>query len=353
MNISFQRKVFPISLMILSLTIIWCSIAHSAAGPRKVKVAVFPFNDLSISVTDMRVSSVLAAELATKDFIEIIPLEIIKSKILEVEPAFLWIGKRRAAILWKIEAAVVEEVARKLDAEYSIYGDISWFGTKWVINAYVCENSKTIKVFSSSGEREGEIPSKLSKMADEIAVLIRKETIAEDAEEEVRRFLGGMYSLPVVISKIERLSQLYPDSLPLHAILLDIYLRDKAHYKKGVLEVAQKIITLYDPSNDADTRYLLSLSLDPFDVLARIHEEEKEWIKAMEIREKALQLFPFYADKHRAGIGFSAYALAAIYEQKGEKDKSIAYYRKALSHLPPTSKELAVAKERLKILETK
>lgn len=344
---------------ILTLTFTWCSPSYvTSSGLRRVKVAVFPFNDFSSMNIDMAMTSVLRAELATWDFIDTVSLEIVKRRITEVEPTFLWTEKKdsekRGAILWKIEPRIVEEVARRIDADFVVSGDISRFNTKWRINAYVSErNNKTIQVFNLSGDKGEEIPAKLGKMAKEIALLLRKETVVGEAEEEIRKFLGGIYTLSVVVAKIERLSQSFQDSLPIHALLLDLYLRDKASYREKIFDIGSKVIGLYNPSNDADTRYLLSLSLDPFEVIARVYEEKEEWRKAIELREKALRVFPFYAANHRAGIGSAAYTLATTYERRGEKEKAIEYYRKALPYLPPTSEELSVTKERLDILDKK
>lgn len=321
----------------------------------KIRVAVFPFSDTSRKETDARLSSVLQAELAARDFIETVPPEVVRRVFLEVEPSFAWAERGRfgttAGVLWKMEPKLVERVSKRVRADFAVYGDIARFDARWVINAYSAEmKGGAVKAFTQSGEGEEEMPGKLAQLATDIAVSLREETIVAEAEEEVRRFLGGIYSLPVIVGKLEKLVPFYRDSLPLKALLLDLYLRDEALYRKKIVPLASAIVARYDPAREADTRYLRSLSLDPFEVLARAHEEEGEWAKAIAVREKALQVFSFDEESHRKGIGQDAYALARFYEKRGKREKAGEYYRKALSFLPGQAPERESARESLRRL---
>ncbi len=309
----FAGRICAIALSVLAvLAVPSTGIPQSSYDPAnsggKVRVAVFPFPDLSRSVADMRITSLIAAELATRDFIRIISPEVIRRRVLDLEPAYFEAGKdssgNPAGIVYgRIASGIVEEVARNTDANFSVTGDISWFNTKWIISAHVAEvRDRDAGDFRVSGVDEEELPGGIEEIATEIAVFIRDGAIVPDVEEEVRKYLGGIYSLSTVVSKVETLSLAYQDSLPLQAVLLDLYLRDRAAYRGKIAATASKVIALYDPAHGSDTRYLLSLSLDPFDVLARLYEENREWSKAIEVRKKSLEVFSFYAEKHRAGI---------------------------------------------------
>lgn len=347
--------------LLLLLTILLAASVSRAASSRiespsgKIRITVFPFNDTSRKDTDTRLSSVVQAELATRDFIETIPPEVVRRVILEVEPSFAWTERNRSGtvtgVLWRIEPKLVEKVSQRVRADFAVYGDISRFDGKWVINAYSAEvKGGTVKAFTLSGEGEEEIPGKLAQLATDIAVSLREETIVTEAEGEVRKFAGGMYSLSVIIGKMEALVPFYRESLPLKALLLDLYLRDEALYRKKIAPLASTIIEQYYPAREADTRYLLSLSLDPFDVLARVHEGAGEWEKAMAVREKALQVFPFAEERHRRGIGLDAYALARLYEKMGRRERAEEHYRKALSFLSEKEPERESARESLRKL---
>ncbi len=298
---------FALLFLVLAVAATGFAAAYTGSSARKVKVAVFPFNDLSGMTVDMRIASLLTAELATRDFIETVPIEVVRRKIVEIEPALIRTEKsgpeKTGIIYWQMSQGIVEEIAGRTDADFAAYGDISWFDKKWTVSAHVSEVKGTnARVFTVSGDGEAAIPAGLEQMATDIAVFVRDSTIIEDIEEEVRKYLGGVYSLPVVISKLENVAIAYQDSLPVQAVLLDLYLRDRPDYRAKIAKAASKIIALYDPSNDTDTRYLLSRSLDPFDIRAGIYEENREWAEAIKIREKALEVFSFDAGRHKAGI---------------------------------------------------
>ncbi|MCC6347878.1 MAG: tetratricopeptide repeat protein [Nitrospirales bacterium] len=343
--------------MLLLVFIVMAGVSRAASSriessTGKIRITVFPFNDTSHREIDTRLSSVVQAELDTRDFIETIPPEVVRRVILEVEPSFGWAERRRfgtaAGVLWKIEPKMVERVSKKVRTDFAVYGDISRFDGKWVINAYSAGvGGVAVKAFTLSGEGEEEIPAKLAQLAADIVVFLREETIVAEAEEEMRKFSGGIYSLPVAVGKMEKLVPSYRGALPLKALLLDLYLRDEAHYRKKIVPLASALIAQYDPAHEADTRYLLSLSLDPFAVLARAHEGEEEWAKALAVREKALQVFSFDEESHRRGIGLDAYALARFYEKKGRREQAVEYYRKALSFLPGEAPEREFSRESL------
>ena len=317
-------------LVVLILIPFIAAPVFAAASAGKTKVAVFPFNDLSAMTVDMRIASMLNAELGMRDFIEPVPVAVVRKKVTEMEPAFLWTERstrrgrstrtekndpakslqaeknsleKTGGIYWQIGPRIIEEVVVKTEADFSVHGDISWFGETWTINARAARaGGGQSRVFTASGEGEDDVPAGIEQLATDIAVFIRDGTIVDDIEEEVRRYLGGMYSLPVVISKIESIALVFQDSLPVQAVLLDLYLKARPADKAKVARTAAKVIALYDPAHDEDTRYLLSRSLDPFDILAEVYEENGEWTKALKTREKALEVFSFYAAKHKAGI---------------------------------------------------
>jgi hypothetical protein len=111
----------------------------------------------------------------------------------------------------------------------------------------------------------------------------------ESTEEEVRRYLGGLDDLRNAVGMIEYMSASYSDLLSLRAILLDRCMRDKGIYKDKIIPFASKIIELYSPYNDGDTRYLLSRYLHPYAVLAKGHEAKGDWKDAIDIFGKTMR----------------------------------------------------------------
>lgn len=294
-------------MTITAIILLWSGCSTDATAEIRRKVTLFPFNDLAAFKLDMQSTSIVAAELAKNSFIELVPSEVVRGEIMTIEPDFLWTGrkgrKNSGGILWSIQPAIIEKVSRGLNSDYSIFGDISGQEDKWEVKASITDSDAAVlKVFAIKGEKRDDMPKKLSGLGHDIAGFFRSETIVESAEEEVRRYLGRLDDLRTTVGKIESMSASYPDNLPLRAVLLDLYLKDKVIYKNKIIPSASKIIELYSPSNESDTRYLLSRYLDPYDVLAKEYEEQGNTKRAIEIRERALREFPFFSGRHKKAL---------------------------------------------------
>ncbi len=295
---------------IISIIVLWSGCNTEAISETRRKVTLFPFNDLAASKLDIKSTSIVAAELAKNSFIELVPAEVVRKEILTINPDFLWTekkgGKNTGSIPWRIQPAIVKRISRNLNSDYSIFGDISLHGKKWEVKASIADSDAAVlKGFTITGENRDDMNKKLSSLGRDISKFFgreHRETIVESAEEEVKRYLGRLVDLPTAVGKIESMSASYRDLLPLRAILLDLYMRDKEIYKNKIIPSAAKIIELYNPSNGSDTRYLLSRYLDPYDVLANEYEKQGAVKRAIEIRERALREFPFFSGRHKKAI---------------------------------------------------
>ena len=302
-----NKQSCRVFIAIISIIVLWSGCNTEAISETKRKVTLFPFNDLAASKLDIKSTSIVAAELAKNSFIELVPAEVVRKEILTINPDFLWTekkgGKNTGSIPWRIQPAIVKRISRNLNSDYSIFGDISLHGKKWEVKASIADSDATVlKVFTIAGKKRDEMPKKLSSLGRDIAGFFKRDTIVETAEEEVRRYLGRLDDLSTAVGKIESMSATYPDLLPLRAILLDLYMRDKEIYNNKIIPSAAKIIELYNPSNGSDTRYLLSRYLDPYDVLANEYEKQGAVKRAIEIRERALREFPFFSGRHKKAI---------------------------------------------------
>jgi len=314
-----------------------------AAENRKVSLAIYPFNDVSRNSLDMNIHAVLHTEFSGYGFIEIVPVEVIREKIYEIEPQFMWTEKEYAVknggIYWKIEPRLVERINETVSAQYSLYGDLIRIDDRWRVNASLVKDTdlESVRQFRLSGMKYDELPAKLSDMSKNIAYILKSEAVLNEAEEDIRRYKGGMVSNPEVISRMKKHISSVPESVPLRALLLDLYLEDKDSNQEDIMSDGLKIIDLMKDSENADTRYLLSLALDPFDAVAGVYEKKQGWDNAIAIREKAQRLFPYNSELHTEGIGRNYYYLAKSFEEKGSMEKAMESYKTAVSYLPPSS----------------
>ncbi len=348
-------------LTILFISLYFLTIAplplSSAAENGKVSLAIYPFNDISRNSLNMNIHAVLYADFSGYGFIEIVPVEVIREKLYEIEPQFLWTEKedvvKNGGILWKIEPRIVEKINETMSAEFSLYGDFIGFDDTWRVEAFLIKEGEPepVRSFKLTGRKYDELPAKLTGMSKSIADLLKRDAILNGAEEDIRQYKGGMVSYIGVISKIKKYFSTVPESVPLLALLLDLYLEDKDGNREDILSDGLKIIDLLKQPENTDTRYLLSLALDPFDAVAGVYEEKKDWDNAITIRDKALRLFPYNFELHKEGIGRNYYYNAKSFEEKGSREKAMNNYRTAISFLPPSSgyfKEAMEGIDRLK-----
>jgi tetratricopeptide (TPR) repeat protein len=314
----------------------------------RTKLSVFPFRYPRSDSLNINISSALEREFAKYDFIEVVPLDIEDSEIYEIEPAYMWTGiegaEKQGGIFWNIRRSLIEELRAERNVEFSVIGNVIKLGEKWDIEAHVIklgllfskETRPSFTITTKIADRE-EIPAKISGMSAAIAEWLRGERVLGRAEEDVKRYLGRIVSHSDTVSAVESYVNEYPESIPLRALLLDLYLKERIKYQQKLLKEALTIIDLYTPRGKSDTRYLLSLSLDPFDVSAEAYEEIKEWDHAITIRNRALTEFPFKKMRHRERLARDHYFMGEAYEEKGHITKALEQYNWAIGYVSADS----------------
>ncbi|MBI4697836.1 MAG: hypothetical protein HY758_02685 [Nitrospirae bacterium] len=324
----------------------------SDIDPGLLSLAIFPFNDIASESLDMRMPAVLKAELSRYEFIKIIPVETVKEKIYEIEPSLMWAekkgGEKRGGILWKMEPKIIHKVRRALSADYSLFGDLTRFNKKWRMDAYIIEESDPAPVmsFTFSGTSDEDLPDRLAELARKTADWLGRKHSLHEAEEYIRSYLGGIYTLSSTVQGLEKLVSLDSGSIPLNGLLLDLYSRDEGRYQEEIIRTGLNIVSQYDSAAESDRRYLLSLSMDPFDIISRTYEARQDWKNAIDMRGRALKTYAFRMSHHRAALGRDHYFFAVSLGENGEKTKALEHYDKALVYLPSSSDEYQMAKER-------
>lgn len=331
--------------------------SFAASDNEKISLAIYPFNDVRRNSLDMNIPAALHADFSVYGFIEIVPVEVLREKLYEIEPQFMWTEKedsvKSGGILWKIEPLVVEKINDEVRAQFSLYGDVISFGDNWRVDAYLKKEGEpdTVRSFRLNGVTYDELPAKLNEISKSIADLLRSEAALHGAEEDIRQYKGGIVSYAVVIGTMKKRISEVPQSVPLRALLLDLYLEDKDRNREDILSEGLKIIDLLKQSDITDTRYLLSLVLDPFDAVAGVYEAKGDWGNAISIREKALRLFPYNSELHKEGIGRNYYYIANSFMERGFGEKAMENYKSAIFYLQPSSryfKEVTDGIDRLK-----
>jgi len=322
----------------------------------KVRLAIFPFDDMNTETLDTNIPAVLRTELSRYEFIEVIPVETVTKKIYEIEPSLIWTekegGEKRGGILWTVQPNLIDEVKRGVSADMSLSGEMTRFGKRWRISARIKEdeNQGTEAVFTITGLNDEEMTGELTGLAKKIADVLKGKNALREAEEYVRRYRGVVYTYSAVLEKIKDLVNSFPGSVPLHALLLDLYLQQKERNADSVLSESLKIMEIYDPENGDDTRYLLSLNIDPFHTAAEFYEKRQEWSNAIAVRTAGLDAFPYRDEEHRIGLGRDYYFWGSLQEKAGQGENALENYEKSLTFLKPSSEFFRKAEEAIERL---
>ena len=354
MNGTERSPLLSAVLLIILLTLVFPF--HASADVEKISLAIFPFNNIGDDSLDMQMPALLYSRLSQESFLEIVPVEVIREKLYDIEPQYMWAEQKDAVkkggIFWKIEPRIIKRVDDMVSARFSIYGDIVKFNDSWHVDVYFMRerDPDSEKSFHLAGVRGDDIPLKMGDIARAIADLLREEHIISVAEEEMRLTLGGIYSYDAAIKKLERHVNDYPGSVPLRALLLDLCLKEKGTHIDSIMNNGLTIMKLLEQRNEDGRRYLLSLSLDPFDTVASVYEKRKKWEDAISVRNSALRVFLFNERLHKKALGEDYYRLAGESEINGGQANAAEHYRKAIEYLDPSSEYYRMAVERMKRL---
>ena len=330
-------------LFITFLCVLPLLCARADDSVKKSRLSIVPFQDTRSGALNFEISGILQRELSGYAFIEIVPLDADYTELYDMEPSYVWTGmedgKKEGGIFWNINRVIVEEVRAGKDAAYSVFGNKTSEGEKWNLAVYLTGPSYSEPVFSVSREGTGEkeLVERLGEISREIAEWLKTDWVLGEAEEDIRRFMGHMLSYAEVLRKMEKNVGAHPESVPLRALLLDLYLKEREEYRDKVLEEGLTIVNLINPSDDRDIRYLLSLNLDPFAAAAEVFEERKDWRNAIELRNRALKIFPYKSGSHREGLGKDHYFFGEMYEKQGEHSKAGEHYYRAMEFMTASS----------------
>lgn len=311
------------------------------------KIGLLPFNDLNRKEVDLTIPSLIQTELAGYEGLEVLPMDVVMKEIERVRPELLWEEESSKGMWLIMERERIEKVKPALSADILLYGDRSRFGDVVRVNIYLSKKGKEglYKTFSVEG-REEELPEKLKEVSKEIASFIASEGALKRAQEYARGYRGGIYTYEVTLRAIKGLLEKW-GSVRIEAIYLSLLLERGKEREGDILKEGKRLIELYDPLREEDTRFLLSLGLDPFDTVARIYESEGRLKEAIEIRKKALEVFPYNRKRHTKALGKDHYLLGLSLEEKSNREEAKRHYREALRLLPPSLEEYRKAKERL------
>jgi len=302
-----------------------------------IKVTVLPFYDLRGGTLNDEVSEIIKMELLKDPVIRIVSYRINEKIYNKFEPLYMWgqseDGNKKGGIIWSINPVIIREIVNDPEVNYTIYGKIFEYEGKTYLSACIKDMGREYTRSFNKTATSDNISKILSDIGNEIKIWLRNRYIIYLAETELRKLKGGILTYEHTIAKIKSYLEEFPDNIRLRTLLLEIYLYRKDSYKPEIFIESSKIIDLYTPSDSESTRYLLSRQIDPFDILADIYEKEGGLERAIEIRERALTVFPFNRERHEERLGMDYYLKASELRQKRNPAHIKEYLLKAREYI--------------------
>nr|MBC8412200.1 hypothetical protein [bacterium] len=256
-------------------------------------------------------------------------------------------------IVWQFKTFPVARARATLPADFIVHGDTIGSGEGRVVNIHLREFSRSepVRTITLTVWSEEEFMAGLETAAGRIGSWIIRAKAIDLSEELIREYLAGLIGYGDAVTELRRLADLDSSSMPVFALLLDLQKRHVVGNDRDLIETGEKVIALYDPKVGEDTRYLLSLDLDPYDITASVYERWAEWSEAIKLRKLAFQRYPFGRAAHEQKIGMAYLQQGISFEKKGRVDDAMDSFINAMTHLPEQSEPYISAKEAFERLQ--
>ncbi len=224
----------------------------------------------------------------------------------------------------KLERHTIIKFAEKLDADFAITGSMNQFGEKIRVDIELISARCNRTLDSLTAETEGfeRLPDVVNSLTLDVTKVCRRVNAQRDANSIVSRYKQGLYTYEVTIQKLEELSSIIPDSLAPPVSLLSIYL-ERPIMEEEIIAVGESILTLFDPQQNEHLEILQTMGIDPFDELAKAYEKKGDIDKVIETYSKAVKIYPVNTLAHYK-------KLALAYKRKGMEQQHIEALQKAL-----------------------
>ncbi|HLG30704.1 MAG TPA: tetratricopeptide repeat protein [Candidatus Brocadiales bacterium] len=224
----------------------------------------------------------------------------------------------------KLERHTIIKFSEKLDADFAITGSMNQFGEKIRVDIELISARCNRTLDSLTAETEGfeRLPDVVNSLMLDVTKVCRRVNAQRDANNIVSRYKQGLYTYEVTIQKLEELSSIIPDSLAPPVSLLSIYL-ERPIMEEEIIAIGEKILTLFDPQQNEHLEILQTMGIDPFDELAKAYEKKGDIDKVIETYSKAVKIYPVNTLGHYK-------KLALAYKRKGMEQQHIEALQKAL-----------------------
>lgn len=371
-----------------------------SAEERKPKVVVFPFkNNL-----DSNLSSTPTGDSPVKGIEDVVRSELIRSgyfTVIDQEKTFKYVKETVLSNFFKIDNVDVEasspkativdlfagtdlkmfvRVSERLKADFAVKGVLSQFGDNFRTDMEVVEVIRKETVCALVGECESKekIPEMLEQLSQQIVNVCKGLNVRNEVAYIQSSYQEGSLTYEETLHRLQTLSSEMPGVFAIHCALFSNYL-GHPEMMDNLIEEGEEILNLFDAGNEEDMRILSSLGIDPFYEMANVYVVMGKLDRAIEIYRKAVRVSPMNHARYFKQLGIlykledeaeasidafnqvlkmnpadyeARFALASVYETKGEMSNAVEQYQHCLKYAK-NAEESSKVKEKIKHLQSK
>lgn len=318
--------------------------AHKCDAARSYKIVIMPFRDYTQMSMGEMVPDVLRSMFMQSGYFEPIDREIIYETVSTEIPSNMikledvtkgadgaWTTDK-VDLMARFDTKTVKRFGRQLKADYVLKGNISLIGSTMRIDAELIgvKAKKTLGSIVVEGSPEGLSSGILKELSYKITDFCRNLNAYDDALSIFSLYNQGQYTFDVSEKKLKEILSVTNDAVGIRASLMVLYL-SKIHKEENaslledkVIEEGVKILTHLEQNFDENILKVFSTSgIDPFDEIGRILSKRGDNEKAIEVYRKAISVYPMNIAGHFKELGL-------LYLNNGSEDKAIDAFRKSL-----------------------
>ena len=316
---------------------------NKCEAERSYKIVVMPFRDYTQMNMEEMVPDILRSMFTQSGYFEPVDREIIYEKVSTLITSDMiklenvtkgadgaWTTDR-VDLMSRLDTKTVKKFGRQLKADYVLKGNLSLIGSTLRIDAALIgvKAKKTLGGITVEGSPEELSSGIIKELSYKITNFCRDLNAYDDALSIIGLYNQGQYTFDVSEKKLKQILAITNDAVGIRASLMVLYLskirkEENALIEDKVIEEGVKILLNLEQEFDENVLQIFSTSgIDPFDEIAMILSKRGEHEKAIEVYRKAIRVYPMNIANHYKELGL-------LYLNNGSEDKAIDAFRKSL-----------------------
>ncbi|MFQ5962940.1 MAG: hypothetical protein ACE5KZ_01485 [Candidatus Scalinduaceae bacterium] len=327
-------------VLIIFISIIF--VKQECEARDKYKIIILPFRNNAQNNLSEMIPDVLRSTLTQTGYFEAVDREKIYEEIITVIPYdLIYIDNARRIrggftadqidLIARLETKRIQKFGKKLRADYVVRGSISQIADSLRIDAEITDIkvNKMLGFISAGGKPEELLNGILKDLTEKITSFCRSLNAYDDALCIIGMYHQGQYTFGVTEKKLKELISINGDAVGVYAVLMTLYLSEVHSMENPLLEdkvikAGGRILSLLNQNYDEKVlEIFLSSGFDPFDEIAKIYLKRGDNDKAIEIFKKAISIYPVNIAGHYKSLGM-------LYLKEGFEDMAIKAFEKSL-----------------------